>query len=1031
MKTFFRQLVRLAAGTLLLLLAGTASAQTVGVQFYREGETVRVERAELTASPSIEAAVKALMAGPTPAEAAQGIVTAIPAGTTIAGLTVTGDLVVLDLSPEVLAAFDEGTLTAIADQFRLTLINWPDVRSIRLTCNGLLLSTYLPQVAPVKRAPAQIPAGITTAVGLVGKNVTIGPSHGRRWNGSGWYWQRSDPCGLGEAVLEDTNSIRLSQFVYEYLAQDGAQVQAHRQLMNESDCCHPDTGMPWWKMCAQSWLKQAGYPCSIWASYSGNCGAETATSRSSDDIRARPLFADYHGSDLYIAYHTNAAGGTGTETFHDSTRDYQAHAAASYNLAVAVNDNIVQGIRELYDASWANRGVKDSEGAFGEIRIPNQPAILIELAFHDRCDRDAIYLTDNYFRSVAGWSIYRGVCQYFGVTPTWDKYSCEYVSDTIPSTMLPGQSYNVGVTFRNRGVLWSSARNFRLGAANDSDPFTTNNRVNIAGEVRPGATFTFNFIMTAPTVPGIYTTDWRMVRDGVTWFGPTHAEQVTVSGADTAPVITNHPSNQNAAGGATVVFTVDAGGTPPLSYQWQKNEGDLSDGGKISGANGPTLQIANAALTDNGNYRCIVTNDFGTAVSNPATLNVVTGPSVWIVETRDGGQNFSTHFSKIGAWIDVTGKSTAPGCTPNIGHIYTSATLPGRSAIYRFTPGSSGAWRVYVTWRSSTNACPTTNHVVTHAGGSTTVVLNQTTNPNVWNLLGEYTLNAGTQYTVTQTTDPVSVTGIIRSDAVKWERVVIDPPAISQHPAASRVCPGGTATFSVSASGTGTLSYRWQKGGTNLNDVGHYSGVTTSTLTIAGVDANDAASYRCLVSNDGGSTPSNGADLTLKNATTVGEQPQPQSVAPGETATFSVAAGGEGTLGYKWQKNEVDLADDGRIGGTSTPALTIGSVTASDAGDYRCVVTGECGTTPSDSARLTVVPPRQVPGDVDGDRDVDLEDFGVVQACMTAPDEAQDDPACIRAKLDSDDDVDDVDIGLFVGCLTGPDQPGDVDCTGL
>ncbi|MBI4580185.1 MAG: immunoglobulin domain-containing protein [Planctomycetes bacterium] len=1010
------------------------AAQTGGVWFYRDDEPVRVERSTLTASSAAGEAIGALVAGPTAEEAGQGITSAIPAGTSVTGLAVTAEAIAVDLSPEVLAGLDEAALLGIYDQFRLTLAGWPEIASVRLTCKAQLLSSYLTPVMPVESTAPAIPAGgVTTGVGLAGRNITIGPSHGRFWNGSGWYWQRGDPCGLGEAVLEDTNSIRLTQFLYQYLVQDGATVHSPRQLLNEADCCHSETNLPWWKMCAQSWLRNSGLPCSVWANSSGNCGADSATSRSSDDIRARPLFADYRGSDIYISCHTNAAGGTGTETFRDTAMEHPAHETASYNLALAVNDNVISAIREMYDSGWANRGVKDSAGGFGEIRIPDRPAILIELAFHDRCDKDALYLVDNFFRSVAEWGLYRGVCQYFGNTPTWDRYSCEYVSDTIPSSMVPSQSYNVSVTFRNRGVLWSEARSFRLGAVNDSDPFTTSNRVTISGEVRPGNTYSFNFIMTAPTIPGIYTTDWRMVRDGVTWFGPTHAEQVEVSGEDTPPVITNHPTNQNAAGGATVVFTLDAGGTPPLSYQWQKDTVDLINGGRISGATSSTLQIASADSVDNGSYRCIVSNAFGTATSNAATLTVVTGPSTWIVETRSGGQNYTTNFSKVGTWADVTGKSTAAGTTAGIGHIYTSTAYAGRSATYSFTPGTTGAWRVYATWVTSSNACPNTRHVVTHAGGSASVIMNQTTGGNTWNLVGEFTLNAGTQYTVAQTTDGSSGGGIIRSDAIKWERVVqvIDPPTITQHPAARYICPGTNTTFSVTASGQGPLTYRWQKDNVNLNDAGHYSGVTTTTLTVTGADAGDLGGYRCIVTNAGGSTPSNAAALTFKPATTITQHPEPQSIPLGGSASFTVAASGEGTLSYQWRKDGVNLTDDARITGTTTATVSIVGFVGADVGDYGCVVTGGCGTTTSGSAALTVLLPPHVPGDTDDDDDVDMEDFGVIQACLTGPDEPQTDAACSRAKLDLDEDVDEADIAIFLQCMTGPGVPGDVNCSGL
>jgi|GEM_PF-3925560 len=67
------------------------------------------------------------------------------------------------------------------------------------------------------------------------------------------------------------------------------------------------------------------------------------------------------------------------------------------------------------------------------------------------------------------------------------------------------------------------------------------------------------------------------------------------------------------------------------------------------------------------------------------------------------------------------------------------------------------------------------------------------------------------------------------------------------------VCEGtASVTFSVTASGTGTLSYQWYKNGVPLtNVVGKYAGVTTNTLTISNIVLADAAtggnSYSVIV----------------------------------------------------------------------------------------------------------------------------------------------------------------------------------------
>lgn len=526
-----RFLIVVTALMCLAALASSAGADTVAVRFYLNGQLAYVERAVPTGMAPAEAAVRALVAGPSQAEAMAGYRSRIPAGTSINRLSITDKSAEVDLSQAVLVGLDEGVLLDMFEQFKTTLGDFDSISSIRLMSGGKLLSTYLPPT-PQIGVPAATPIA-TSAVGLNGKKICIGPSHGRYWDGTQWAWQRTDDCSFGDAALEDTNSIRLMQFLKLYLTQDGATVTVPRQL-DESDCCNTDAGLPWWKMCASSWLNHLGYSSSIWAAATGVGGSDMAANRYNDDIRARPLFADLQGSDLYIACHTNAGGtnhnANGTETFRDTAMEHPAWVTASLNLANAVQSSVISTIRGNFpgEPSWSDRGVKDSAGGFGEIRIPNRPAVLVELAFHDNCTRDALYLTDDFFRSLSEWAVYKGICTYFGNTPTWDKYSCEYVSDTIPVRLTVGQVCDVSITFRNRGVCWFTPRGFRLGAMGGSDPFTSLTKIDIDGEVKPGSTYTFNFTMVAPTTQGDYVSDWRMTRDGYASFGPILSKTVKV-----------------------------------------------------------------------------------------------------------------------------------------------------------------------------------------------------------------------------------------------------------------------------------------------------------------------------------------------------------------------------------------------------------------------------------------------------------------------------------------------------------------------
>ncbi len=76
---------------------------------------------------------------------------------------------------------------------------------------------------------------------------------------------------------------------------------------------------------------------------------------------------------------------------------------------------------------------------------------------------------------------------------------------------------------------------------------------------------------------------------------------------------------------------------------------------------------------------------------------------------------------------------------------------------------------------------------------------------------------------------------------------------------------------------------------------------------------------------------------------------------------------------------------------------------------------------------VTVVYPLPIPGDFNGDRDVDQQDCAHLTGCMSG---AGVPPAggCTDADLEGDNDVDQTDFGLLQRCLTGPDVQGDPHC---
>ena len=100
------------------------------------------------------------------------------------------------------------------------------------------------------------------------------------------------------------------------------------------------------------------------------------------------------------------------------------------------------------------------------------------------------------------------------------------------------------------------------------------------------------------------------------------------------------------------------------------------------------------------------------------------------------------------------------------------------------------------------------------------------------------------------------------SDTSNTATLAVNPttptaPVIVTQPQPVTVVDGGSATFTVVATGNPAPGYQWLKNGTNI------TGATSATYTIAAVTLTDAATYSVLVSSSQGSDTSSGALLTV------------------------------------------------------------------------------------------------------------------------------------------------------------------------
>lgn len=198
-----------------------------------------------------------------------------------------------------------------------------------------------------------------------------------------------------------------------------------------------------------------------------------------------------------------------------------------------------------------------------------------------------------------------------------------------------------------------------------------------------------------------------------------------------------------------------------------------------------------------------------------------------------------------------------------------------------------------------------------------------------------------------------------------------------------KVTEGATAVLFIDANGD-DISYKWQQ--VTLNEQSVVIGIlnleneTNDTLSILVTAEKDKASYRCIVSNEGG------AD-TSKVATIVIDQPEVPVIKTdlsnfsgidGVPFVLTVSALGQ-NLSYAWQQVILD------VNGTITSALPIeGATSASYSGtisattdgtSYRCIVSNTTGSDTSAVATVTMLKLPVITTDIENITAIDATPF--------------------------------------------------------
>ncbi|MCX6953921.1 MAG: putative Ig domain-containing protein, partial [Verrucomicrobia bacterium] len=167
--------------------------------------------------------------------------------------------------------------------------------------------------------------------------------------------------------------------------------------------------------------------------------------------------------------------------------------------------------------------------------------------------------------------------------------------------------------------------------------------------------------------------------------------------------------------------------------------------------------------------------------------------------------------------------------------------------------------------------------------------------------------------------------------------------AITTQPTSQSAVTGTTANFSVTATGSSTVTYQWRKAGANI---GANLSATTANLVLPNVQAADAANYDVVVTNASGSLVSNLVVLSVTGAAPViTNSPLTAAGTVGTPFSFTITASGSPTS-YAASPLPAGLsiaAATGAITGTpttvGTTSVLLGATNATGTGNATLTIT--------------------------------------------------------------------------------------------
>ena len=481
----------------------------------------------------------------------------------------------------------------------------------------------------------------------------------------------------------------------------------------------------------------------------------------------------------------------------------------------------------------------------------------------------------------------------------------------------------------------------------------------------------------------------------------------------TSPTITLQPTpaTQTVAAGGTVTYSVSATGTGgTFTYQWQQSKDAGATWPVATGTGVTSATFTSGALTsadNNSQFRCQVSNGCGNpATSNAVTVSVCTPPSIaangqpvgWAGITGSTASfsvgltaGFSTPVTYQwqrggpGAWANVpTGNGSGTSAT----YTFTAQATDNGAQFQCLVTGACGTPVVTSSTAVASVCSPPGSTMISPLSQSVTVGQNVTFRDSAsgggsyhyqW-----YSSPNSTTWTITSAGDTLATLtfaaqasqngylyncqvtngcGTTPATSAAATLTVCTPPNILVAPGNASINVGDSATFSVSATGSG-LQYQWLRLNGTWAPVTVGTGGTSATYKFLPVPPGDnGAQFRVVVYNAcaNPATDTLGPiSLAICTPPVITVQPSDANVNPGVPATFTAAATGT-NITYQWQRSDslgltwTPIPNATAAGYADTPSVS------DNGAQFRCSIAGKCGTAVTTrAARLTVCVPVKV-----------------------------------------------------------------------